>query len=232
MSRWRFASVGGLCVLAALGGSGCLDTRNGLDLNRLLEPPTREFAPPIPSSPAGALRVLQWSYNHRAIEPCRELPTDDFRFVGNPTDSAGGEYRGTIWTREDFLIRTAQLFAAATSVRLTLDKNFFVYPDPTAMPWDPTGRWHKNIRTHTLLRVEAAGSVTEISGAASFYLVRGDAALIPEDLKLRGFGADSTRWYIRRWDDETVGSAPLLGAGHQRASTSRPLSTRPSTRSR
>ena len=34
-------------------------------------------------------------------------------------------------------------------------------------------------------------------------MVRGDSAAIPAEL---GFGPDSTRWYIERWEDETLSS--------------------------
>jgi hypothetical protein len=39
-------------------------------------------------------------------------------------------------------------------------------------------------------------------------VVRGDSALIPQELVSRGFRPDSTRWYVDQWNDETqVGSA-------------------------
>jgi hypothetical protein len=83
------------------------------------------------------------------------------------------------------------------------------------------GRWHKNIRTQVVLNIQTGdGNAFDISGAANFYMVRGDSALIPEELRLRGFGPDSTRWYIRRWDDETAqgepgafAARPAAGAG-------------------
>lgn len=152
---------------------------------------------------------------------CRELLTDDFRFICSLGDSAGG---------------SSSLPASIT--RLTLDKNFFVVPDPTHISSDPTGRWYRTIRTQVLLQIESAdGHAIEISSAAIFYFVRGDLALIPDELKQRGFGPDSSRWYIRRWEDETdcrTWGAPARAGAPDRylASTSRPLSARSSTRSR
>jgi hypothetical protein len=97
----------------------------------------------------------------------------------------------------------------ASSISLNLDKNFLVFPDPRCVTTDPRGRWHENIRTQVVLNIRTSdGNAIDISGASTFYFVRGDSALIPEDLRLRGFVADSTRWYINRWDDETAQGGP------------------------
>jgi hypothetical protein len=171
--------------------------------------------PPAPSSAPGVLRLFEWCYNNKASAEYREIFSDDYRFFFSPVDSAGADYRSTPWTREDELISTTQLFeggsteAAATSISLTLDKNFFVFPDPRYVATDLRGRWHKNIRTQVVLNIRTSdGNAIDISGAANFYFVRGDSALIPEELRLRGFGPDSTRWYIQRWDDETAQAGP------------------------
>jgi hypothetical protein len=171
---------------------------------------------PVPSSASEVLRLFEWCYNNKAIAEYREIFTDDYRFFFSPLDSAGVEYHGTPWTREDEIISTTQLFVggsadqpAASNIRLSLDRNFLVYADPTFAQWDSRGRWHKNIRTQVVLNIQTGdGSGIDISGAANFYMVRGDSAVIPEELRLRGFGPDSNRWYIRRWDDETAQGEP------------------------
>jgi hypothetical protein len=177
---------------------------------------------PVPSSASGVLRLFEWCYNNKAIAEYREIFTDDYRFFFSPLDSAGAEWRGTPYTREDEMISATNLFVggsatepAASSIRLSLDRNFFVYPDPNFTPWDPLGRWHKNIRTTVTLVIGTDdGNSIEITGHANFYMVRGDSAVIPEELRLRGFGPDSNRWYIRRWDDETAQSeGATLAAG-------------------
>ena len=48
------------------------------------------------------------------------------------------------------------------------------------------------------------------SCSALFFVVRGDSARIPKDMVDRGFGPDKNRWYIERWEDQTVGGG---GAG-------------------
>jgi hypothetical protein len=174
--------------------------------------PTASQEPgPRPDSPANVLRTLEWAFNHRALEPYRRILAADFRFYCSPIDSAGEPWRGTPWTREDEVIFATHLFVGGgvvepdTSIQMTLDRNFLVYPDPW-YPSDSTGRWHKNVRsTLTLL---ADGGAIEITGHANFYMVRGDSASIPEEL---GVSPDSTVWYLRRWDDET-GESPTLRA--------------------
>lgn len=200
-----FVAVG--AMFAALTLSGCYNP-----FSPLIAPVFGFSKPaPVPSSAPNLLRLLEWCYNNQAIAEYRELFADDYRFIFSPIDSSGAEYTGTPWTREDELISATHLFVGgsadrppATSIRLTLDKNFFVYADPS-FPWDPRGRWHTNIRTQVLINIQTDdGSRIDISGAAQFYMVRGDSALIPEELRLRGFAPDSNRWYIRRWDDETA----------------------------
>ena len=210
------AATAVVCLLLGLGAAGCSEKGGGFDLARLLEPSGPAPSPaPVPNSPANALRLLEWCYNNRSLASCRELFSEDFRFYCGPLDSAGAEWRGTPWTRDDELICTTHLFCCggpdqppASIIRLTFDRNFFVFPDPNYSGWDAPGRWHKSIRTTVTLQIATTdGSSIEITGHATFHFVRGDSALIPEELRQRGFGPDSTRWYIRCWDDETLQEA-------------------------
>ena len=175
-----------------------------------------EPAPPEPAptavSPSGALRRLEWLFNHRSVDAYRTLLSDDFHFYCSPLDSAGSPWRGTPWTRDDELAFATHLLVgggpelAVRSVQFTLDRNFFVLPDPE-FPWDPDGRWHRNVRSTLTLNITfAAGDAYEIRGHANFYLVRGDSAMVPS------LDPDSTCWYLRRWDDETAGGEGLLQA--------------------
>jgi hypothetical protein len=207
----------------------------GFSLAGCFNPFSPRFAPtlgasipaPKPTSAPGVLRLFEWCYNNKAIAEYREIFSADYQFFFSPRDSAGAEWRGTPFRREDELISATQLFVggsagepAARSINLKFDPNFFVYPDPDftyfpepnrTMPRDPLGRWHKNIRTTVNLRIGTDdGSSIEILGYANFYMIRGDSADIPEELKLLGFKPDSTRWYIRRWDDETVSEGGTL----------------------
>ncbi|HYM81176.1 MAG TPA: hypothetical protein VEY91_07160 [Candidatus Limnocylindria bacterium] len=167
--------------------------------------------PPIPSSAPDVLRLLEWCYDNRAVEEYREIFTADYRFVYSVLDSAGQAYRDVPWIRDDELISTTKLFIggdvnqpAASSIELDLDRNFNVTADtrPGKHP-----KWHKSIKTQVVLKIRTAEGSTDVTGFANFFLVRGDSALIPDDLP---FAPDSLRWYIERWEDETVGSGGSL----------------------
>lgn len=177
--------------------------------DRVVQPRSTDPGP-APNSPANALRLLEWAYNNRSIEPYRRLLAGDFRFACSPADSAGNEWRGQPWTRDDELIFATHLLIGGGrqppigALRLFLDKNFFVFPDPGYLPSDPTGRWRKNVRTTlTILITTSDGATSVVTGHANFFLVRGDSAAIASDLLQQGTRPDSTRWYLRRWEDET-----------------------------
>ncbi len=158
---------------------------------------------PVPTSASNLLRLFEWCYNNKAITEYREIFTADYRFLFSPLDSAGADYRGIPWTREDEMISTTQLFVGGSA------------DQPDYAQWDPTGRWHTNIRTQVVLSIQTGdGNAIDISGAANFYMVRGDSAVIPEELH---FGPDPNRWYIRKWADET---AQDIGGGIPQIMTS------------
>ena len=214
----RRGAMAALCLLVGLEVAGCTQGGSGLDLVRLSRPrgPATD-AGIAPDSPTNVLRVFEWSYNHRSVPVYRALFTEGFRFLCAPFDSAGNAYRGTPWTLTDELIFATHLFVGgsaseppARGIQLALDRSVFVYPDPATVAWDPTGRWHRIIRSQAALTVQTAdGNTIAVTGAFRLAFVRGDSALIPEDLRQRGAGADSTRWYIRLWEDETApGSGP------------------------
>ena len=74
-----------------------------------------------------------------------------------------------------------------------------------------------------VLRIRTDVEEFQVTGAARFFLARGDSALIPAELVARGFRADPGHWYIQRWEDETLGSlAPTAREGG-----APPLTTQP-----
>jgi hypothetical protein len=198
-----------LAVLAAL--TGCFNPFDPRALGPGISAP-----PPVPDSPSNLLRLLEWAYNNRAISEYRELFTDDYRFAYSALDKYGEPYRDTPWTREDEIISATKLFQggdatqpAATSITLNLDRNFQVRND--ARP-GKTAKWHKSIRTSVALKIlDANGAQTNVTGFANFFVVRGDSALIPPELVQKGFGPDSSRWYIERWEDDTATGTSAAG---------------------
>jgi len=168
---------------------------------RIVVPEPALSSPPA-DSPAGAVRVLEWAWNNRLCEPLYGLFADDYRFAFAPGDSAGNAYRNDSWTRDDELAASCSLFADATEIDLSFDKTLIALND------DRPGkdrRYHRAIRTSVTLRtVLSSGLLAEVRGYGRFYLVRGDSAVIPEDQLQQGVRPDSTRWWIQRWEDETL----------------------------
>ena len=148
-----------------------------------------------------ALRVLEWSWNNRDFAPYSNLLTEDFTFQCGALDPSGNAYRDNPWTLDDELISLGNLFRSATSMYLTLDRNFRVVSDPRP---GNASKWHKTIRSTFSLSLVAEGERIDVSGDALFFLVRGDAASIPQELRDRGVGPDSTAWYLQRWEDQTL----------------------------
>ena len=96
-------------------------------------------------------------------------------------------------------------------MRLSLDPNLLPYPD-TRPGHDP--RVHKTIRTSfDLVVVDSTSShIFEATGQSLFFLTRGDSTATPADQVALGAHADSTRWWIDRWEDETIGTVGAGGA--------------------
>jgi hypothetical protein len=164
---------------------------------------------PSPTNPQGVVRLFKWCWENRDITLYREIFTDDYRFAFAITDSSGTPYRGNPWTREDELISATNLFVggsasepAASSISLIFDGDLKAEND---FRQGKAPRWHQQIQIAnlTLTINKSDGSAVRVTGGALFYLVRGDSAVIPQELVERGFGADSTRWYIERWEDQT-----------------------------
>lgn len=188
-------------LLLLLGVSGCF---NPFDPH--LAPTTGLYIPPpTPNSPQNAIRLFEWCWKNRDITVYKEIFTDDFRFIFALGDSAGNLFRDEPVTREMELNIARNLFvgggsaAPATSILLTLDPTLRAFPDsrPGKNP-----RWHNEIVSSVDLTINTeSGAEYRILGNARFFVVRGDSALIPQEL---GFGPDSTRWYIDQWRDETL----------------------------
>jgi hypothetical protein len=181
-------------LLAAFLG-GCSDS------GQPFFPTGTRQTPPFPADPASTIRLLEWCYDHRAYQEYTELFTADYRF---------NAYGDVPFTREDELISTAKLFfggdscqAGATMIDLVFDRNFTITPNP----YRANNRWHRLVTTAYALTITFTdGNQTEMRGLVDFGVVRGDSALIPDELLARGFEPDSNRWYIERWEDRTPGA--------------------------
>jgi hypothetical protein len=167
--------------------------------------------PPNPSRPELAVRLFEWCWDHRAITEYEEIFTDDFQFQFAATDTAGNAFRGHALTRFDEIETARHLFVGgssappANSISLELDQNLIPQQDSRAGKQDTT--YHQEIDTQVVLSIETDEESFRVTGTARFFLVRGDSAAIPAEMVAKGFRRDPQRWYIERWEDETVGSA-------------------------
>ena len=189
-----------LCVALA-GALGSCDT-------------ARKLAPvdtgPAASSPAGAVQRLGWAFDHRDIGAVAGLLAADLQFQTFETDSAGNAPALVQWPRDSVLVALRSLFdgvpgvSGPATVKLSLDANLLPFPDTRV---GKNAKWHKTVRSSADLRVAdpASGSRFEVTGYLLFYLTRGDSAAIPADQAALGARADSSRWWIDRLDDETLG---------------------------
>ena len=205
-------------ILAAVGAAGCFNPFRPVILNERVT-----TVAPSPTTPANAVKLFEWCWVNRGVEEYKELFTEDYVFISAGTDSAGNPSR-EIQARRDDEIQTAEnMFIGsverppAQSIQLNFDKNLVPKPD-TRPGYRDLDSLFKTIRTSVDLKVEIGdGQTLEVTGYALFYLVRGDTAAIPAELKARGFQKDKGRWWISRWEDETIASEGLVANLERRA---------------
>lgn len=205
-------------ILASLGAAGCFNPFRPVILSERVT-----TIAPSPITPQNAVKLFEWCWVNRGVEEYKELFTEDYVFISAGTDSAGNPSR-EIQARRDDEIQTAEnMFIGsverppAASIRLNFDKSLIPLPD-TRPGYSNQDSLFKTIRTSVDLKVEIGdGQTLEVTGNALFYLVRGDTAAIPAELKSRGFAKDKSRWWISRWEDETLGSEGLVANGTRHA---------------
>ncbi len=218
----RILGVGAVVLALGVLAAGCFNPFEP----RVTRTSGFSSAPPDPGTAIGVLRLYEWCWNHRDPNLYREIFTDDYQFFFAPTDTAGNVYRNRSLTREDELDIATNIFVRGTaaepppvSINLTFDQNLVALPDSRR---GKSARVHKEIAAQTLLRIETPDY--QVTGVTRFFVVRGDSALLPQELKDKGFLRDSTRWYIEQIDDETLadqGQAPL------RSTAARPAGLEP-----
>ena len=162
----------------------------------------------VPDTPRALLDAFAHAWNNRDPVEYYELFTEDFQFVFAAADSSGQPFPDRCLTRELELLIAQHLFLSGTSsnppaqkIVLTFDRTFI--PEPDSRP-GKTWPWHQEIKRNLVLSVDTGEQAFRITGAARFFVVRGDSAAIPPDLVARGFHPDPNWWYIERWEDETL----------------------------
>jgi hypothetical protein len=165
---------------------------------------------PAPSTPVGVVELFEWCWDNRRYSEYEEIFTADFRFEYVNRDSAGNQ-------RSEFLDRDAELEVAynlfvqgsaseppAKRIELTYTSPLLPFPDPRP---GKEATWHQQISAPLVLEITTDEQEFRISGRTVFYLVRGDSALIPEELRER-FPPSTERWWIERQEDETDEQGP------------------------
>ena len=221
-------------VLVLSGTGGCFNPFAPLvSTERVASTPA-----PVPNSADNVIRLFEWCWKNRGIKEYEEIFTDDYRFLFAQGDSAGNAYRDAPYTREDELRSAAGLFVGtvdvlpASDIQLDFDKS--LKPLNDTRPGKDT-LFHKSIRTKVNLKVTIdrgnGPEVNEVNGYALFYVVRGDSAVIPPELVARGFQPDPNRWWIERWEDETLPPggtvvSPVIESARSRSGAPAPASAK------
>ncbi len=203
-------------VLASLGVAGCFNPFSPVILSERVT-----TVAPSPTTPQNAVKLFEWCWVNRGVEEYKELFTEDYVFLSAGKDSAGNDTREIQARRDDEVETAANMFIGsaerppASRITLNFDRNLIPFPD-TRPGKNPI--WHKTVRTSVDLNVDIGdGSTLEVRGYALFFLTRGDSAAIPTELEARGFRPDSLRWWIDRWEDETLAPEGLAARPARRA---------------
>jgi hypothetical protein len=166
--------------------------------------------PPVPNSPENVIALIKWSWTQRDTAAYRQVFTDDYRYVFAASDSnppANGLDRFQELAVGFHLFRTGSLSnPAATSITFDLSSvNVFADDRPGRNP-----TVHKKVTASLYVVAITPGPDYSLRSDVSFYVTRGDSAAIPTDT---GASPDAGRWYVDRWQDDTVclGNAPVNG---------------------
>ena len=199
--------VPGTFLVAAL--SGCSTT---------VVAPAPAEEQPAASSAVGAVSRLAWGFSHKDIDVVRGLLADDFLFVTAGTDSAGNPARVPPNDRTWFPAALAALMDSSSTVSFVVDGNLVAFPDSRP---GHNRTWHKQVRAlvHVVIRGSGPIGNFDVTGYALFFATRGDSAAIPQEQRTRGAVPDSKRWWLDRYEDETLAGAGMRDAGQARELT-------------
>jgi len=167
-------------------------------------PPT----PPTNDSPANAVLLFKYGWEHRSVALQDSVLTDDFAFTPDPADTAAAVFPGGIG-RATFLAIDQKLFVSGNGVGLPPASAITFGLDNVLNVVNSTvpGRdvnVHKEVLTSARITVTTNGRI-QIGGTGSqarFYLVRGDSTLV------HGNARSASRWYCEGIDDHTAGTVP------------------------
>jgi hypothetical protein len=215
----RCILAGAVILLAVAGCAGKVADPNSAAIGgdgSSAPPPATSI---VPDTPRTLVDAFSQAVNHRNPGQYAQLFTDDYKFVFAVTDSAGSAFRDRSLTREEELESAVHLFVTgvpdhppASRIVLTLSRTFV--PEPDSRP-GKTFPWHQELSLTYVLAVDNAQEAFRMTGVMRLFIVRGDSAAISPDLVAQGFHPDASRWWIERWEDESVGgsASPMALSG-------------------
>ena len=100
---------------------------------------------------------------------------------------------------------------SSSTVSYVIDRNPVPFPDSRP---GRNAAWHKQVRTSVRIVIRGSGSIGnyDLTGNALFFVTRGDSTAIPVELRARGVQPDSTRWWLDRYEDETLAGSSVVFA--------------------
>jgi hypothetical protein len=147
------------------------------------------------------------AWNQRDTTAFALLLTADFEFAFAAGDTLpAGSYRWPAgrWHHGDELEAARRLFhdgqpplPPAMSIGFAVEQGLVDSPDPGMDP-----RWHRLLVTEGQIVVRTVSDEYHVRTVHRFHVVRGDHAAIPRVLAAGGATADSTRWWLSRWEEQ------------------------------
>lgn len=177
---------------------------------RAAAPVTPPAAATFPRTAGEVAGLLAGAMNHLDLPRYSEFFTGDYQFVFATSDSAGNAYAERAMTRDDELEVSRNMFVTgAINEPAATRMAVVIFGTPVAAPDSRPGKnpgWHREIKANVAIDMRTPDASFRVSGAMRLFVVRGDSAAIPPDLRARGIGPDPSRWWIERWEDETLSS--------------------------
>ena len=205
-------------LLVGVGSLGC-ETETDITL-------PEEPGPPVNDTPAATIERFEWGYERQDEGLYGSVLTGDFRFAFSPQDDpAFANEFGDDWAKSDEVAAATTLFDGGQNrigLTLTQAQTILLTLDDMAPVGDASAGRDSNLYKvlDTTLRLDVRSPtqvpIADIGRAMPnthrMFLVRGDAA----DSLNAGQRADSTRWYIWKWQensaiaDDTLSTEPTL----------------------
>lgn len=170
---------------------------------------------PAADSPDHLVQRLEKTWEFGVESQYSLLLSEDFRYhFSADADPKLADMYGENWTRVDEIAALTHLFhgftrsgvpiPAANRIDMTLT-GVSIANDPDHA--DSTAHYRKCVIALLDMQLDIPGPSGDpypttyvVSSRHELYLVRGDAAVVPS-----GSPADSSHWYMRRWDDLAAG---------------------------